>query len=965
MKRKIVLLLFTLFMFFTIGSVTAMLYIRSTTTELKHIIKLHQVEELRRSLLIDIQTAQSDLYTVHTKYGHDLNYIVNNVTNIGETAEQCSSCHHPPLLSRRIENIQYMINDYETALRSYIKGPINSERSGEFKLTAASIGNKLFTLIRDMSHNASNNLEGLTNSTMIKVAKVRTILFITLIATFLLGVLVAANLMRFITRPVKELVNATRMISSGKLGSTISYKDSTEFGELAGHFNSMSTAIKDGYEKIQREITERKQTEEALVKSERFLSTIFDSILDPFCIIDHDCKIVKVNEAYAEMKNVEVDYIIGKKCYEVLQDRDIVCRDCIVSKTFKAGDPCSRDKLFTLPDEAQAWLEIYTYPIFGEGGRVSHVIEYIRDISERKRVESDLIDSKERYALAARGANDGLWDWDLKTNSIYYSPRWKSMLGLVESDINDSPDEWLKRVHPDDRKHLEKDIASHINGGTIQFESEYRVLHKDGTYRWMLSRGVAVRDSAMKAYRMAGSQTDITIRKMAEEQLHYDAFHDSLTGLPNRALFMDRLRHAIIRAKRNDNYFFAVLFLDMDRFKVLNDSLGHTIGDEMLVAVSKRLEESLRPGDTVARLGGDEFSVILDDITGDSEVLHITERIQKKLSLPFNLDGQEVFMTASIGIAFSTTGYDRPEHLLRDADIAMYHAKTNGRARHEIFNIEMYDRAVARLQLETNLRQAIKQNELKLQYQPIVSMKTGGIKGLEALVRWNHPVIGLINPTEFIPLAEETGLIIQLGEWVIEEACRQLSIWQKQFPSEQPLTISVNISSKQLSPGLLEHIKRVLEETGVAPESFIVEITESMIMENAETVAPLLLRLKDMKVKLHIDDFGTGYSSLSYLHRFPVDMLKIDRSFISRLGSNGENLKIVKAIAALAHSLNMSVIAEGVETEEQLLRLKRLKCGYMQGFLFSRPLDSKEAEALLREGRLNLFGYLTHSSVRN
>jgi diguanylate cyclase (GGDEF)-like protein/PAS domain S-box-containing protein len=610
-------------------------------------------------------------------------------------------------------------------------------------------------------------------------------------------------------------------------------------------------------------------------------------------------------------------------------------------------------------------LEIYTYPIFGEGGRVSHVIEYIRDISERKRVESDLMDSKERYALAARGANDGLWDWDLKTNSIYYSPRWKSMLGLVESDINDSPDEWLNRVHPDDCKHLEKDIASHINGGTIQFENEHRVLHKDGTYRWMLSRGVAVRDSSMKAYRMAGSQTDITIRKMAEEQLQYDAFHDSLTGLPNRALFMDRLRHAIIRAKRNDNYFFAVLFLDMDRFKVLNDSLGHTVGDEMLVAVSKRLEESLRPGDTVARLGGDEFSVILDDITGDSEVLHITERIQKKLSLPFNLNGQEVFTTASIGIAFSTNGYDRPEHLLRDADIAMYHAKTNGRARHEIFNIEMYDKAVARLQLETNLRQAIKQNELRLQYQPIVAMQTGGIKGLEALVRWNHPVIGLINPTEFIPLAEETGLIVQLGEWVIKEACRQLSIWQKQFPSEPPLTISVNISSKQLSPGLLEHIKLVLEETCVAPESFIVEITESVIMENAETVAPLLLRLKDMKVKLHIDDFGTGYSSLSYLHRFPVDMLKIDRSFISRLGSNGENLKIVKAIAALAHSLNMNVIAEGVETEEQFLRLKRLKCGYMQGFLFSRPLDSKEAEALLREGRLNLFGYLTHSSVRN
>ncbi|HEW80769.1 MAG TPA: EAL domain-containing protein [Nitrospirae bacterium] len=445
---------------------------------------------------------------------------------------------------------------------------------------------------------------------------------------------------------------------------------------------------------------------------------------------------------------------------------------------------------------------------------------------------------------------------------------------------------------------------------------------------------------------------------MTEEQLIFDALHDALTGLPNRVLFMDRLTHAVDREKRKSNELFAVIFLDMDRFKVLNDSLGHTAGDKLLVAISQRLKEGLRPGDTIARLGGDEFAILLEDLKDVKEAIQISERVLEKLRLTFDLDGQEIFATASLGIALSSKEYENPEYLLRDADIAMYQAKANGCNRYEVFDNSMYDNAVARLQLETDLRQAMNQEEFRLHYQPIISMKTGKITGVEGLIRWQHPLKGLINPDEFIPTAEETGLIVTIGEWVISEAAHQLSRWQKIFPFDPPLTVSVNISSKQLLPTLVKHIKDVLGKTGLDPGSLILEITESILMESAEMVAPLLLQLKGLGVKLYIDDFGTGYSSLSYLHGFPVDVLKIDRSFIARIGSNGDNLEIVKAIVTLAHSLDMKVIAEGVETEEQLEKLKKLGCEYIQGFFYSKPLEMKMFEDLLKQSGGDLLDYL-------
>ncbi|WP_250121460.1 EAL domain-containing protein [Chroococcidiopsis sp. CCMEE 29] len=445
-------------------------------------------------------------------------------------------------------------------------------------------------------------------------------------------------------------------------------------------------------------------------------------------------------------------------------------------------------------------------------------------------------------------------------------------------------------------------------------------------------------------------QSEIIERKIVEAKLIHDAFHDSLTSLPNRALFMDRLGRAVERAKRHKNYFFAVLFLDLDRFKLVNDSLGHHSGDQLLIAIARRLEACLRPGDTVARIGGDEFTILLDDIKAANVATQVAERIQKELFLPFNLNENEVFTTVSIGIALSTKGYDQPEDLLRDADVTMYRAKALGKARYEVFDTTMHTKAVELLQLENDLQRAIQRQEFRIDYQPIVSLKNGRVNGFEALLRWRHPERGLVSPSEFIPVAEETGLIVPLGWWVLREACRQTRAWQDYFVATSPLTISVNFSAKQFSqPYLVERIEQILQETELDAHCLKLEITESVIMGNAESAAAILLRLRMLGVQLYIDDFGTGYSSLSYLHRFPIDALKIDRSFVTRMGSDNENLEIVRTIMTMAHNLKMHVVAEGVETAEQLAQLRALQCEYGQGYLFSKPLPLAAASALIDE----------------
>src|SRR6059058_3360880 len=432
----------------------------------------------------------------------------------------------------------------------------------------------------------------------------------------------------------------------------------------------------------------------------------------------------------------------------------------------------------------------------------------------------------------------------------------------------------------------------------------------------------------------------------SKDHFRHAAFHDALTNLPNRALLTENLAFVIERAKNHEDYQFAVLFLDLDRFKNVNDSLGHTIGDQLLIAIARRLESCIREVDMVARLGGDEFAILLDGIANAAEATNMARRIQDKLSSPFNLSGHEVFTTTSIGIALSSTGYDHPENMLRDADTAMYRAKAQGKACYEVFDKGMHARAVYLLQMENDLRRALDREELRVYYQPIVSLDSGQLAGFEALVRWQHPERGFINPSDFIPLAEDTGLIVPLGIWVLRRACEQLSQWQWQSAANRSLFMSVNLSGKQVArPKLVNEIRQVLEETRIDPKYLKLEITESAVMENAETAVQLLRRLKALGVQLSIDDFGTGYSSLGYLHRFPVNTLKVDRSFVGRIGEAAENIEIVRTIISLAENMGMEVVAEGVETLSQLAQLRKLNCQYGQGYLFSRPVDAASVTA--------------------
>ncbi len=951
MKRKILLYLFALFLFTVLGAGVATLYIINTTGTLSRLVTLHQIEDLRKDFIMSIQAVQSDLYTVNTAMGHRLDEIADNVNRLDTASSKCATCHHSPHITAQLNSLRAMVLDYEGDLSYYITASANNPHILKLKMGAAATGNKLLAETEKMSLQASKRLEGLTRDVMSKIKKTWVIIFIMLVATFVFGAAIALQLISAITRPIDILVEATRRITAGELGYQAVVSDKTEFGELASNFNTMSAALKEGYAKLESEIAERKQTAAALTGSEAFLNNIFNSIHDPFCIFDRDYRIVRANEAYAQLKEAQAAGLVGRCCYEALYNRTSHCDNCIVEKTFLSGDACAKDKLVLTPDGRRMWLEIYTYPIIAPDGRLSHVVEYTRDITERKKTEEALRESEERYALAARGANDGLWDWDLRTNTIFYSHRWKAMLGFDDQEISNTPEEWLGRVHPDDRVSLEAMIAAHLIGDDQQFEGEFRIRQKDGAYGWVLNRGMAVRNASGQAYRMAGSQTDITARKRAEAQLLYDAFHDALTGLPNRALFTDRLQHIIDSAKRRADALFAVLFLDMDRFKVINDSLGHLVGDQLLIAVGKKVSSCLRPGDTVARLGGDEFAILLENIGDVSDAVDIAERIRMELAHPLLLAGNSVFTGVSIGIAPGAAVYERPEQVLRDADIAMYQAKARGGACYEIYDSRMHAGVIARLQLEADLRRAVDQQEFVLHYQPIMDIQSHRLVGFEALIRWNHPRHGLIYPLEFIPLAEETGLIGPIGEWVLVEACRRLKLWQQRYPADPPLTMSMNVSGKQFSRSdLAEVVSRILRETGLPPNSLALEITESIIMVDIEGAIETMGRLRAMGIQIHIDDFGTGYSSLSHLHRFPITALKIDRAFVAKLLANGQNDAIITSIVSLAKSLNLEVIAEGIELDHQLSSIKDLRCQYGQGFLFSRAMDPAAVDIWIESG---------------
>jgi diguanylate cyclase (GGDEF)-like protein/PAS domain S-box-containing protein len=534
------------------------------------------------------------------------------------------------------------------------------------------------------------------------------------------------------------------------------------------------------------------------------------------------------------------------------------------------------------------------------------------------------------------------------------SPRWRELLGVAHDQNNVKREEWFGRVHPDDIEAVKTALKALTGGQSDRAEFRHRLRHEDGTYRRMLCRCIAARDGSRRVTRIAGSITDITESAIAQEKILSAESRDTLTGLLNRTAFVERLGQRLEEFRERRSGRVASLYLDLDRFKVVNDSLGHLVGDELLVAVSRRLESCLRPGDAIARLGGDEFAVLLQNISDEIQANVVAFRLQEALQAPFPVGGREVVATASIGIAMSRKEYTNPEEMMRDADTAMYHAKSHGKARHELFDANMHKRALDRLGLESDLRQAVKTSAFEVHYQPIVSLGTRMCTGFESLVRWNRNGKA-VSPVDFIPMAEELGIIEPLGTWVMEQACRKFVEWKQRFPECELDCITVNVSARQLvHQGFIYQVEQMIEHNGMNPADLRIEITETALLDAPQLAAQVLTELRAYGVKIYLDDFGTGFSSLSHLHKLPVDALKIDRSFVRGLLMD-DRPAIVESILALARTLQTNVVAEGVEDEQQAEELERLGCKQAQGFYFSRPVPAEAIEAML-EARAPLGG---------
>jgi PAS domain S-box-containing protein len=576
-----------------------------------------------------------------------------------------------------------------------------------------------------------------------------------------------------------------------------------------------------------------------------------------------------------------------------------------------------------------------------------------------QRIRRELSQRNKLFEVITENAADMIAVVDCAGNRLYSSPAYQKVLGYSPEELKLTSS--LEQVHPEDKQRVvEAADRARITGKGERLE--YRIRHKDGTWRILESIATAIQNKEGQTERLVIVNRDITERKRAEEALAHSALHDTLTNLPNRTLFLDRVRHATALSQRHTTYKFAVLFIDLDEFKIFNDSLGHAAGDALLIQIARRLIVSIRSVDTIsrvgqtddpstfvslARLGGDEFTILLEDIRDCGDAIRVADRIQERLTVPFVVEGQEVVITASVGIAMCATSYVHPQELVRDAEIAMYRAKREGKARCQVFDNEMHIVAVKRLRLETELRRALERGEFRVHYQPIVSLQTGKIAGFEALSRWQRPE-GLLPPAQFIPIAEQTGIILPMNRLLLRQACLQLRAWQSQFPCDPPLTMSVNTTPREFAqPDFAAQIGAILTEVAIDPRCIHVEITETIAMADPQRSSLVLSELKALGVHISIDDFGTGYSSLSRLQGFPVDTLKIDRSFISKIDTDLETRKIVRIIITLAHNLGLKVVAEGAETAEQVKVLRQLRCELVQGYFFAKPGDHTAAQALL------------------
>jgi diguanylate cyclase (GGDEF)-like protein/PAS domain S-box-containing protein len=660
------------------------------------------------------------------------------------------------------------------------------------------------------------------------------------------------------------------------------------------------------------------------------------------CVMDEAGRVTLWNDALERLVERSREHALGRTLDEALPDLQPG-----ITQTLQEVQASRRPrKLTPVPVPSAAGtrsLEVQIVPVTGGVSLLWH------DVTDRIRAESALRRSEERLALAAEGANDGLWEWDIGRHELYVSARWKAMVGLGGRAGTCRPEDWFGRVHADDADALKGALEAHLSGASGYFEHEHRLRHEDGSYRPFICRGVAARGADGRLLRLAGSFTDITERTIALERLRRAGFLDPLTGLCNRTIFVENVGRRLDDLKqRRTRERFAVLYLDLDRFKLVNDSLGHLVGDELLIAVSRRLEACLRQGDSIARLGGDEFAILMTGLIDEQQATVTAFRIQEALRSPFLVGGREVFTSASIGIALGLGQYASPDDIMRDADTAMYHAKARGKSRHELFDADMHARARDRMGLENDLRHAVNSRDFEVHYQPIVSLASGMCVGFESLVRWKRDG-KVVSPGTFIPLAEELGVIEPLGAWVLQEACLTFSDWRRRFPDAGLECITVNVSSRQLTQqNFVQLVEQSVQRAGLAPSDLRIEITETALMDSPAVAAGVLTELRNLGVKIYLDDFGTGYSSLSHLHKLPVDALKIDRSFVRSL-LLPERPAIVESILALARTLNTSVVAEGIESDGQARELERLGCTHAQGYFFSRPLSAVSAERVLME----------------
>jgi len=730
---------------------------------------------------------------------------------------------------------------------------------------------------------------------------------------------------------LETLENVIAPLAGQIIQATGRRRDGSEFPlEMSGSVWKTNNSI--FYTSIIRDITDRKKAGETLKESEERYRDLFENANDTIYVHDLQGNFISVNQtgervfgySREEAATLNMTQIVAPEYLEIAQKH-------IAAKI--AGKPSSSYEIECIrKDGRRVAFEINSRVIW-ENGKPAAIQGIARDITDRKLAE------EERDRLY-NVSNDLLATISFDGTLLQINPAWTKTLGYATKEMVGKS--ILDFTHPDDKKLNLNSIEKLKTGESISVET--RLICKDESYRWISWNSTPMVTEEI----LYAVGRNITERKHAEEILEFNALYDKLTNLPNRSLFMNHLEESIKRYNLDKDKQFAVLFLDLDRFKIINDGLGHLIGDKLLVAIAERIKSSLRPGDIVARLGGDEFTLLIHNVKHVEDATNVAERIQRELAKPFRLENYEVFSSASIGIIISDETTRKPEDFLRDADSAMYRAKELGKSRYEIFDDEMHVRNMNLLQIETDLRKAIERDEFQVFYQPIVCLKTGQIKELEALIRWEHPEFGLVAPQEFINVAEETGLIIQIGEWILQESCRQTKFWQEKFSHLRDLSISVNLSAKQLMhPSLTSQVKNCLAKTNLDPKFLKLEVTESMVMENAETALQVLGEIRDLGVAFSTDDFGTGYSSLSYLHQFPFSRLKIDRSFIGKMDADLKSKAIVRTILMLGQNLGIEIVAEGVENLSQLYQLRRLGCNLGQGYAFSKPLSSVFTEKLL------------------